>query len=80
MHSSESQHQVDLQQGNSDVWLQLVQPGLLCDEAERQGSEPVELPTGIHPGSVVELLSAWLCDCAAVELGCVLVADQKTEG
>lgn len=27
----------------------------------------------------MELLSAWFSDCASVELGCVLVADQKTE-
>lgn len=73
MHSSESSHR-----GNSDVWRQLVQLGLVYDETERQ--EPVELPTEIHLGSVGNLLSAWLSDCEAVELGCVLVADQGTDG
>lgn len=60
-HGSERQHLVHLQQGNSDVWLQL---GLLWDGAD----------TEIHPDSAVESLSAWLFDCAAVVVGFVLVA------
>lgn len=79
MHSSERQYQEDQQQGNSAVWLQPAQLGILLDEAERLGCEPVGLLSGIHPGSVVELLSAWLSDCASVELGRELVAGQQTE-
>lgn len=43
MHSSERQHQVDLQQGNSGVRLQPARLGLLWDEVEKLGSEPVGL-------------------------------------
>lgn len=71
MCSSESQHQVNPKESNADVLLQFAQQVLLCDEAASKVSD------GIHPGSVVELLSAWNSDCAAVE--CVTVADQKTE-
>lgn len=41
MHSSERQHQVDLQQGNSGVWLQPAHE-LLWGEVETLGSEPVQ--------------------------------------
>ncbi len=43
MHSSERQHQIVLQQGNSGVWLQPAQLGLLEDEVEKLGSDPVGL-------------------------------------
>lgn len=43
VHSSERQHQVDQQQGNSGVWLQPAKLGALSDEVEKLGSEPVGL-------------------------------------
>lgn len=58
------------------MWLQPAQPGVLSDEVEKLGSEPVEPLAGMHPGSVVELLSAWLSECASVEMGCEIVVDQ----
>lgn len=69
VHSSERQHQADLQQSNSDVWLQPAQLGVLWDGAELD----------MHPGSVVQLWSAWLFDCAAGELGREPVAVWDTE-
>lgn len=43
MHSVERQHQVDQQQGNSGVWLQPAQLGVLLDEVEKLEYEPVGL-------------------------------------
>lgn len=43
MHSYARQHQVNLQQDNTDVWLQPAQLGSLWKEAEELESEPVGL-------------------------------------
>lgn len=64
VHSSERQHQADLQQSNSDVWLQPAELVFGWVGAE----------IGIYPGSAVELLFAWLFDYAAGDLECALVA------
>lgn len=71
--SCDTQHQVDRQQGNSAARLPPAQLAMLSDEVDELGSEH-----GTHRGSIADLWSAWLPDCASVELRCVLGDDKET--